>query len=226
MSEIDLGEKFALGSEEEQQIWQRSYRGLVEALRDPSHGEQTPYVGRSIPRNDVLYKVRGKAKYAANLTMPGMLLGKFVRSSHPYASVKRVEVTKARALPGVLSVLTAADFPGDRLLIGSLINDQPVLAKDVVRHVGEPIVAIAAETREIAEAAASLVEIDYEPLTPILSPRDALSETAVKLHEGGNVIANMEKVCGDVAAAFAAADIVVEGEYRNEPRCRRGVGWK
>jgi CO/xanthine dehydrogenase Mo-binding subunit len=218
MDIVDRGEKFALGTEDEQRQWQEAYRGIVQSLESqPASADGGRYVGHSVPRNDVLYKVRGKAKYAANLAVPGMLHGKFVRSSHPYARIRRVDVAAAAAAPGVHCVLTAPDIPDDRRLVGSLVNDTPILAKEVVRHVGEPIVAIAADTLEQAEAAAALVEIDYDPMTPITSPQEALAEGAPKLHPDGNVIANLENAKGDVDAALAAADIVVEDVYTNDP---------
>ena len=214
MADIDGGEKFALGTEADQRPWQDAYRALVQAF--DGDGARR-YVGRSVPRNDVLYKVRGKAKYAANVSMPGMLHGRFVRSTHPYARIKRVDVSKAAALPGVRCVLTAADIPDERLKVGSLVKDTPILAKDIVRHVGEPVVAIAADTLEIAHAAAELVEIDYEPLEPVLTPEEALKEGAPRLHPDGNLIANLSNAVGDVEAAFAKADVVLEGTYTNEP---------
>jgi CO/xanthine dehydrogenase Mo-binding subunit len=214
MSYADTGEKFALGTAEAQRSWQEFYRGLVENF-DLAGDYQ--YIGRSIPRNDVLYKVRGQAKYVANISLPNMLHGRFVRSTHPYARIKRVDVSKAAALEGVCCILTAADIPNNRLLVGSLVKDTPILAKDIVRHVGEPIVAIAAETLETAYAATSLVEIEYEPLTPVLTPEDALKENAPKLHPNGNLIANLSNAVGDVDAALAKADVVVDDVYTNAP---------
>jgi CO/xanthine dehydrogenase Mo-binding subunit len=214
MLDIDDGEKFALGSAAHQQPWQRIYRELVEPVAET--GEHH-YVGRSVPRNDVLYKVRGQAKYAANLALPGMLHGRFVRSTYPYARLRRVDVTRAKGAPGVHCVLTSAEIPDERLMVGSLIKDTPILARDVVRHVGEPVVAIAADTVDAAQAAAALVEIDYEPLEPVLSPADALKDNAPRLHPNGNLIADLANAVGDVDAALAAADIVVEDTYANEP---------
>ncbi|MCC6949704.1 MAG: xanthine dehydrogenase family protein [Bradyrhizobiaceae bacterium] len=214
MSSIDDGEKFALGTEGEQRPWQDAYRALVQSFEA---GSGRRYVGHSVPRNDVLYKVRGKAKYAANIALPDMLHGRFVRSTYPYARIKRVDVSKASALPGVRCVLTAADIPDDRLKVGSLVKDTPILAKDLVRHVGEPVVAIAADTLEIAHAAAALVEIDYEPITPVLTPEEALKEDAPRLHPNGNLIANLSNAVGDVDAALARADVVLEDTYTNEP---------
>ena len=214
MSDVDDGEKFALGSERDQRPWQEAYRALVEEMDEPA---ELRYVGRSIPRNDVLYKVLGKAKYAANVSLPNMLHGCFVRSTHPYARILGVDVSAAAASPGVRSILTADEIPADRLYIGSLVNDTPVLAKDVVRHVGEPIVAIAADTLDEARAAAALVEIDYQPLDPVLTPDDAVKEGAPLLHPDGNLIADLSNAVGDAEAALAAADVVVEGTYANAP---------
>ena len=214
MANIDEGEKFALGTEDEQRPWQEAYRALVQSF---DAEKDYRYIGRSVPRNDVLYKVRGKAKYAANITLPEMLHGRFVRSTHPYARIKRVDVSQASAVPGVRCVLTASDIPDERLKVGSLFKDTPILAKDIVRHVGEPIVAIAADTLEIAHAAAALVEVDYEPLRPVLTPEDAIKEDAPRLHPDGNLIANLSNAVGDVDAAFAKADIVLEDIYTNEP---------
>jgi nicotinate dehydrogenase large molybdopterin subunit len=214
MTDIEAGEKFALGTEQDQRPWQETYRTLVEQL-DPTGGHR--YVGQSVPRNDVLYKIRGKAKYAANISIPKMLHGRFVRSTHPYARLKKVDIAAAAVVPGVRCVLTASDIPQDRLMIGSLVKDTPVLAKDIVRHVGEPIVAIAADTLEVAHAAAELVEIEYEPMVPVLSPEDALKVDAPKLHPDGNLTANLSNEIGDVEAALANADVVLEGTYGNEP---------
>jgi CO/xanthine dehydrogenase Mo-binding subunit len=218
MRGLDDGEKFALGSAEEQRRWQSAYRSMIDAMTTPATGEDAlslRYVGRSLPRNDVLYKVRGKARYAANIALPGMLHGCFVRSPHPYAKIKRVDVAKARALAGVQCVLTAQDISDDRLNVGSLIHDTPILAKDIVRYVGEPVAAIAADTLAIAMAAAELVEVDYEPLTPITTAEEALLPNAPQLHPGGNVTADLQAQSGDVEAALASADVVVEDVYEN-----------
>ncbi|CAH1653276.1 MULTISPECIES: xanthine dehydrogenase family protein molybdopterin-binding subunit [unclassified Chelatococcus] len=211
----ESGEKFALGGVAEQRPWQKLYKGFA----DPAHEDgQTPtYVGRSVPRNDVLYKVRGKARYAPNITMPNMLHGRFVRSTVPSARLVSVDVSAARAVPGVVYILTAAEIDPARLHVGSLVEDTPILAKDVVRHVGEPIAVIAAESKEVAEYAATLVEIAYEETPAVLTPADALAEGAPQLHPQGNTIANLSKQRGDVARALAEADFVIEGTYVNEP---------
>ena len=212
--DIDSGEKFALGTEDDQRRWQEVYRDLVE---EPNQAGDLRYVGKSIPRNDVLYKILGKAKYLANVCLPDMLHGCFVRSTQPYARILSIEVEDASKVPGVRCIVTGKDIPEDRLYIGSLAKDTPVFAVDVVRHVGEPIAAIAADTLEIARRAAALVKIEYEPLAPVLTPHDALEANAPLLHPDGNLIADLTNATGDVENGFANADVVVEGTYTTEP---------
>ncbi len=218
MHEWTQRDKAGLGSTEDHAHWQKAYQALADAHADePLGADGLRYVGSSVPRKDVLYKVRGKAAYAANLSFPGMLHGCFLRSTHPYARIKRVDVSKAKTAPGVRAVLTAQDIPDDRLLVGSLVPDTPVLARDVVRHVGEPVAAIAAESLEAAEAALELIEVEYEALAPVLTPEQALHPDAPRLQANGNVIADLQDNHGDVDAAFAAADVVVTGTYTTEP---------
>ena len=103
-------------------------------------------------------------------------------------------------------MLTAEDIPEDRLYVGSLVHDTPILAKTIVRYVGEPIVAIAADLFAVAVAAAQLVEVEYEPLTPVTTPEEALRPEAPRLHPSGNVTADLQAQSGDVEAALASAD--------------------
>lgn len=217
------GQKFAMGTAEDQAVWQREYRRTVEEVRCQTETEERPaaaavgrYVGTSPPRNDVLYKVRGKARYAANLYMEGMLHGRFLRSPYAHARIVRLDVSAARAAPGVHAVLTASDVPEDRLLVGTLENDTPILAKDLVRYVGEPVVAVAAESLAAADAALELVEVEYEPFPAILMPEQALAPDAPLIHETGNVIADLKLDRGDVEAAFREAYIVLERTFTNE----------
>lgn len=217
--ETAAGEKFALGSVDEQSAWQCVYGDLIAQMLGEAEGtdEFGGSVGKRVPRKDVLYKVRGKARYAANLSLPGMLHGRFLRSIHPFARIRRIDVSKAERMAGVHAVITAADIPEDRLYVGSLTQDMPVLAKDVVRYVGEPVVAVAADSIEAADAALELVVVDYEPLTPVLSTAEALRFDAPRLHPKGNVTVELRHSVGDVEAALGAADLVLEHTYTNEP---------
>jgi selenium-dependent xanthine dehydrogenase len=197
----------------------------VPGVADPSATLRTGLaprlaVGHPLPRPDARAKATGEAVFAADLypstgsghRFEGMLHGKVLRSRYPHARVLRVEPSKAKALPGVVAVLTAADVPGARNH-GHLRNDWPVLAYDKVRYVGDAVALVAAETEEIAEAALKLIEVDYEPLPVVASAEAALAEDAPLIHEGGNVLKHLTFQRGDVAAAFAQADIVIENEY-------------
>lgn len=170
-------------------------------------------VGHPLPRPDARAKATGEAVFAADLYFEGMLHGKVLRSRYPHARVLRVDTSRARALPGVVAVLTAADVPGAKNH-GLLRNDWPVLAYDKVRYMGDAIALVAAETEETAEAALKLIEVDYEPLPVVASAEAALAADAPLIHEGGNVLKHLAFHRGDVEAAFAQADIVIENEYR------------
>lgn len=201
---------------DDERHWRDVYRKLIEPPHDLT--SRLRYVGRSVPRNDVLNKVRGRAHYAANLSMPGMLHGRFLRSKYPYAKIRRVNLDRARSARGVVCVLSAEDLPEERLFIGPVSQDTPIFAKDVVRHVGEPIAVVAAESIEAADAALELIEVDYEPLTPILSCEEALAQQAPLLHSReNNIAADLRHAIGDVDAAFAAAEVIIEDEYGAEP---------
>jgi selenium-dependent xanthine dehydrogenase len=169
-------------------------------------------VGQPLPRPDARTKATGEAVFAADLYFEGMLHGKVLRSRYPHARVLRVEPSQAKALPGVVVVLTADDVPGARNH-GLLRNDWPVLAYDKVRYVGDAVALVAAETEEIAEAALKLIKVDYEPLPVVASTEAALAEGAPLIHEEGNILKHLTFQRGDVEAAFAQADIVIENEY-------------
>ena len=218
------GEKFALGTPEEQAHWQNEYYRIVSEAAERTPGDEGeafegdgPWVGMRLPRNDALYKVRGRARYAANLSPEGMLHCRFVRSEHPHARILNVDVSKARAAPGVCAVLTATDIAPERLLIGTLTEDTPVLAGDRVRFAGEPIVAVAAESAAEADAACLLVDVRYEPLETVLTPEAALAPAAIQLDPEGNVIGDLHHQAGDVEAGLAEADIVLENTFTTEP---------
>ena len=218
------GEKFALGSVDEQAYWQAEYARIVNDVRERAQGEigedeinKARTLGLRLPRADVLYKVRGRARYAANVSMDGMLHARFVRSPHPHARILKIDVSEAENAPGVRAVITAKEIPDDRLLIGTLTEDTPVLARDKVRYATEPVVAIAADTVEAAEQACQLVEVEYAPLTPITSPEEALADGAIQIDPEGNIIGDLRHEKGDVEAGFREADIILENTYTTEP---------
>ena len=122
-------------------------------------------VGTPAPRVDGVRKVTGQATYGADVILPGMLWCKLARSTMPHARLVKVDASKARSMPGVQAVITAEDIPDRRW--GRAIEDMPVLARDKVRFVGEPIAAVAADDPDVAEQAAMAIEVEYEELPAI-----------------------------------------------------------
>ena len=170
------------------------------------------YIGKSVPRIDAAEKATGHIKYMSDLSFPDMLWGKIVRSKYPHAKIKKIEISKAKQLPGVVSVVTWKDVPGLNGF-GIVIPDQPVLCEDKVRYIGDAVVAIAAETKEIAEEAAKLVEVEYEPLPIVDDPIKALDKASVKVHDAGNVHLHTKIERGDVERGFEESDLIVEHTY-------------
>ena len=151
-----------------------------------------------------------------------MLHGFVLRSPYPSARIVRLDTARARAMPGVAAVLTArdvpknalaTDVPGQTTTVGPLRATLHVLAEDRVRHQGEPVALIAAETLEQARAAADAVDVEYERLPGVFSADDALAPGAPRVHDSGNLLAQWKIARGDLAAGFARAAVVVDGEY-------------
>ena len=138
-------------------------------------------ISRPFPRPDAVDKVTGKGIYADDLYVEGMLHAKALRSKYPHALLKKVDVSQAKALPGVVAVLTADDIPG-RKDCGVHEVDWPVLCYDKVRYVGDAIALVAAESEAIAEAALKLIAVEYEPLPVVTGPKEAAQPGAPILH--------------------------------------------
>ena len=166
-------------------------------------------VGESVRRPDGGPKVRGSFVYSSDLHVEGMLWGATVRSPHPYARIRSIDISAARAMPGVHVVLTHQDVTG-RNEYGLDIKDQPVLAHDFVRYWGEAVALVAADHPEQARRAAQAVKVDYEVLQPVTSAEAALEPDAPKLHPNGNVTRHVKIRHG---AQSPRADVVVTGEY-------------
>jgi len=163
-------------------------------------------------RPDGAAKASGKLVYLTDMKQPGMLHGKVLRSSCPHARLLRVDTSAASAMPGVSAVLTADDVPGLNGY-GIVVQDIPVFCTDRVRHVGDVIAAVAAETAELASAALAAIRVDYEPLPVVDDSSRALLPDAPLLHEGGNVLARTRVAFGDADTAFERCAVVVEEEY-------------
>jgi CO/xanthine dehydrogenase Mo-binding subunit len=137
-------------------------------------------VGQPVQRVDGIDKVTGRARYAGDVELPGMLFGRCLRGPHPSARIVSIDARRARAFPGVHAVLTGADVPDTRY--GRLCKDVPLLAKGVTRFVGEKVAAVAADTVEIAEAALELIDVEYAELPAVFSPEEAMLPTAPVIH--------------------------------------------
>lgn len=181
--------------------------------------DETRYVGRAVPRPDAPDKLTGKALYVHDLERPGMLHGAIRNSDHAHARIVKIDTSRAAALPGVRAVITAYDTP--ELRIGFL-RDNFALKRDIVRQFRDEVAAVAATEPEIAREAASLIEVEYEPLPGVFSPEEALAEGAPLVHEtdarGVPLSSNVLPLVfshhsGDLEAAIAASAHVDEGTY-------------
>ena len=169
-------------------------------------------IGESVDRPDGTLKVKGEFAYSSDLWADGMLWGTTLRSPHPYARIRSIDLGEALALRGVHAIQTHDDVPG-RKTYGLEVPDQPVLAMDVVRYEGEPVAIVAADHPETARRAAELIDVDYEPLEPLVDMDLAVEAEEPRLHEDGNVLRHIRVLHGDPDAARARAEVVVEGDY-------------
>jgi CO/xanthine dehydrogenase Mo-binding subunit len=177
-------------------------------------------------RADGEAKVTGQARYTADLAFPGLAHARLLLAGRASARISRIDTARARSLPGVLAVLTAADVPQRRYGSFEFVLDRTLFAKDVVRFEGEVVAAVAALTPEIATAAVEAIEVEYEDLRPVLDVEDALRPGSPLVHEAvatyghdpniepaGNLTSRSTIVKGDAAAAMAAAPVVVRERY-------------
>ncbi|MEK7216812.1 MAG: xanthine dehydrogenase family protein molybdopterin-binding subunit, partial [Chloroflexota bacterium] len=185
-------------------------------------------VGASVPRLDGREKVNGSAVYAGDIALPGMLWLKVLRSPYRHARIISVDTARAKAAPGVRGVISGKDHPG--LLTGRAMRDMPVLCWDKVRYIGDRVAAVAADTREQADAALELISVVYEELPPVVDALQAMEPGAPLLHDdvtqykGGDAKALIPEVHnglsrvsfgkGDLDAGFREADLTVEHTFR------------
>lgn len=185
-----------------------------ETIVDPAVLSYTQPVGAGLPKVDAYAKVRGLPVYADDYVADGMLVGKLLYADYAHARIVSIDTAEAERAPGVALVLTGKDVPGPNAF-GLFRAEQPVIAKEEVRYLGEVVAAVFAETREQAEAARALIRVEYERLPAILSPFDAMrpdSPTVHATHEN-NLAHEVHVRKGNVEQAFAEADVVVEGDY-------------
>lgn len=185
-------------------------------------------VGQGIPQLESDEKLNGSAQYIADMARPGMLHGAILQSHLPHARILGYDVREALALPGVRAIVTGDDLD-DAHRMGAFIKDEPAFAKGKVRYVGEIVAAVAADTEEIARQATRLIRVDYEELPVVLDPVEALAPGAAVVHEAsssyeavfdagteGNLCSRTSYVSGDIDAAWAKCDLVVEESYQTQ----------
>ncbi len=191
-------------------------------------------IGTRPPRYDVPDKLTGRALFGTDVSLPGMLYARFVRSPYAHARIRSIDTSRAEALPGVYAVVTAADLPrasdrvtsmGEAAINFKYLSDN-ILASDKVLYVGHAVAAVAATSVHIAEEAANLIQVDYEPLPPVLDVREAMRPDAPLLHETmrtrslakpsstpSNIASHFQLLLGDPDKGFAEADVIVEREF-------------
>ena len=222
-----------------------SYRGIVRAIQAAARSltsglpvelprdipvSRIPHrsVGTLVPRMDGMDKATGNALYTDDLAFPGMLHARVKRAMVPSAVVRSIDVSRARALPGVASVLTAVDLPGERCH-GIIVQDWPILVGvgEKVRTVGDALALVAAESRDVASRALDLIDVELDALPVVSGPVEALQSSAPAIFPQGNLLKHIEVRKGDVALGFANADVVLEHTFHTpsydhaflEPEC-------
>jgi CO/xanthine dehydrogenase Mo-binding subunit len=186
------------------------------------------YIGKGAPRIDADVKLTGQATYVGDMSFPGMLYAKMLTSPHAHAKIKKIDTSKAKALNGVMAVLTGEDLDYH---VGLYLVDKRILAREKVRYHGEPVAAVAADTLEIAEQAVKLIEVEYEELKPLLDVEESFNERNNLVHpdlcnyshlkaafypQPGTNICHVSKIRkGDIEKGFEESDVIFEKEYNN-----------
>ena len=173
------------------------------------------YVGKNIFKVDAQDKVTGKAQYSDDIYFDDMLYLKIKRATYPHAYLRRIDISKAQKIPGVVKIITAADIPEVKNF-GLIIKDQPVLIGigRKMRYMGDALAIVIAESKEIASKAVKLIEVEVEKLEVISDPLRAMEKDAPLIHQDSNILATHYLEKGDVKKGFTQADVIVENEYK------------
>jgi CO/xanthine dehydrogenase Mo-binding subunit len=172
-------------------------------------------IGKGERRVDAFGKVTGKAKFAADYNVGHQLVGKVLRSKYPHAKILRIDTTKAKQLDGVEAVLTAEDIAGEKVF-GIVVKNQAILASDKVRYLGDGVALVAAKSKEIAEQALALIEVEYEPLSVVSDPEKAMTPDSPRIHGDDNTFVHHKVRKGDVEKGFGEADFIIERRFRTQ----------
>ncbi len=175
-------------------------------------------VSHGVTRYDAPDKVSGRAKYTADIRLPDMIYGKILRSPIPHGTIRRIDTSRARALPGVLAVITGDDVPDTYYGVSPARYDEQVLAKERVRYVGDEVAAVAALDEETAQQALELIEVEYEELPAVFDPDEAMAPGAPLIHPENprfaeNINTRVSWDFGDVEKGFAEADHIREQRF-------------
>ena len=192
-------------------------------------------IGKTFRRLDYETKVTGRAQYLADMSLPGMCHGKILRSPYAHARIKKIDISRASKIPGVVAVLTRDDILHDQGIepyYGPVFKDQTIVATEKVRHMGDPVAAVAALTADAAEAAIASIEVDYEQLPAVLDVQEALKPDAMLVHdsvklpesgfadlaelkpvEGTNLCTHFKLNRGNIEKGFAEADQIFEDTF-------------
>ncbi|MEQ1614146.1 MAG: xanthine dehydrogenase family protein molybdopterin-binding subunit [Hyphomicrobiaceae bacterium] len=211
---------------------------MQETVKKLTPEHEYKIIGTRPIRPDGVDKVTGRARFGADYSLAGQLVGKVLRSPHPHANIRSIDVSAAAALPGVKAIVTRDDFkdqasefvPAGEMLINYRDVVRNVMARERVLYEGHAVAAVAATSAAIAKAALKLIKVDYEILPHVLDVEEAMAPGAPILHPGmitagvepaptteSNVAKRVEFALGDIAKGFAAADVIVEREFRTEP---------
>ena len=211
---------------------------MSQALRTDDMDQDLRVVGTRPVRPDGVDKVTGRAMFGADYSLPGMLVGRVLRSPHAHAIIKSIDTSKAEALPGVKAVVTRDDFeempsefiPAGEMLINYRDVVRNVMAREKALYDGHAVAAVAATSVSVAKKALKLIKVDYEVLPHVIDPSEAMKPDAPVLHDHiftdgvepkpekpSNVAKRVEFGMGDVEAGFASADVVVERSFKTQP---------
>ncbi len=200
----------------------KKYENFQDDAGHPDDLDRFLVVGKSQPRADAWDKVSGKAVYTGDVSLPGMLIGKLLKSPIAHGRIRKIDISAAEKIPGVRAVITGDDAPDTLYGISPARYDEPVLAKGKVRYVGEPVAAVAAVNEQTAARAIAAIKVDYEELEPVLDPFKAMQSGSPQLFERyeDNVNTLVDHHFGDVDQGFAEADYVMEhtfeGSFTNQ----------
>ena len=211
---------------------------MATALKVETGNGELKWIGTSPVRPDGVDKVTGRAKFGADMSLPGMLVGKVLRSPHPHARIRNIDTSRAAALPGVKAIVTRDDFadkesefvPAGEMLVNYRDVVRNIMAREKVLYEGHAVAAVAATSASIARKALALIEVDYEVLPHVIDVMDAIKPDAPILHDdmftdgvepkptsASNVSKRVEFALGDVDKGFGEADLVIERTFDTKP---------